>query len=342
MLEEIKKELIEHPEKLRNVLEHFGYCNIVVRPKYIQFGRDSESSKKSIVIKLENNRYLYVNDYPRNINQDMFSYIISQRHVEFKDVLNAVKKELGISDYYEYFNKRGIFGGFYEHVRKKSVCKEKIYDESVLDQYQHICNLRFLQDNISLGAQKKFEIGYDIEAQGITIPIRNPYGQLMGVKERFNYEVPDGEMKYFYAEPCQMSLTLYGYYQNYEYLTGGVILIFEAEKSVLQCYSYGIRNCVALGSGTVSSKQVQLLLELNPHRVIFMHDVGYKYEYIERNIRMVQAYSRFAEIEIGYWDFFDKDYPNKSSPSDLGKERLYYILENEIKMIGDGRDEEEL
>ena len=113
MLEDIKKELINHPEKLRNVLEHFGYCNIVVRPKYIQFGRDEESSKKSIVIKLENNRYLYVHDYPKNIQQDLFTYIINQRHVEFGDVLNVVKSELGITDYYEFFNQRGIFGGFY-------------------------------------------------------------------------------------------------------------------------------------------------------------------------------------------------------------------------------------
>ena len=55
MLEDIKKELLNNPEKLKEVLEHFGYCNIVIRPTYMQFGRDEESSKKSIVIKLENN-----------------------------------------------------------------------------------------------------------------------------------------------------------------------------------------------------------------------------------------------------------------------------------------------
>lgn len=342
MLEDIKKELINNPEKLRNVLEHFGYCNIVIRSKYIQFGRDSESSKKSIVIKLENNRYLYVQDYPRNINQEMFSYIISQKHVEFSDVLGVVKNELGISDYYDYFENRGVFGGFYEKVKKRSSCKEKIYDESVLNRFQKVGNLRFLHDHISLKAQQKFEIGYDVESQGITIPIRNQYGQLMGVKERFNYDVPDGDMKYFYSEPCQMSLTLYGFCQNYEHLTGGIILIFEAEKSVMQCYSYGIRNCVALGSGTISSKQVQILLGLNPQNIIFMHDVGYKFEYIERNIKMIQAYSRFSELEIGYWDFYDKDYPEKSSPSDLGEEKLHYILENEITMIGDDEHEKQI
>ena len=50
MLAEIKKELINHPDKLKEILEHFGYCYVIVRTKYISFGRDQYSSKKSIVI----------------------------------------------------------------------------------------------------------------------------------------------------------------------------------------------------------------------------------------------------------------------------------------------------
>jgi hypothetical protein len=340
MLEDIKKELLNHPDKLKDVLEHFGYCNIVIRSKYIQFGRDEFSSKKSIVIKLENNKFLYVHDYARNIQQDLFSYIMNQRHVEFSVVINEVKHVLGINDYYEFFNQKGIFGGFYERVKKRSVCKHNTYDKSILDSYVNIGNTRFLKDHISLQTQKAFHIGYDIESQGITIPIYDQLGQLMGVKERFNYDVPDGEMKYFYDFPCQASQTLYGYAQNYQYLLGGTIYLYEAEKSVLQCHSYGIRNCVGLGSGTISKKQVQMLLELNPRRIIFMHDYGYKLEYIMRNINLVKNYSRFAEIELGYWDFFGKKYKDKVSPSDLGEYKLKDIMLNEIKMIGDDDDEE--
>ena len=95
MLEDVKKELLNHPDKLKEILEHFGYCNIVIRDRYMQFGRDEVSSKKSIVINLKENRFLYVHDYARNIQADLFSYIISQRHVEFKEVLNEVKHVLG-------------------------------------------------------------------------------------------------------------------------------------------------------------------------------------------------------------------------------------------------------
>lgn len=342
MLADIKKELINHPEKLKDVLEHFGYCNIVIRPKYISFGRDEKSSKKSIVINLENNEYLYTIDYARNIRKDIFSYIVEQRKVEFIDVLNEVRHALGIKDYYDFFDNKGIFGGFYEKIRKRRTNKVNTYDDSILDCYVNCGNTRFLADNISLLSQKFFNIKYDVESQGIVIPIRNQFGQLMGVKERFNYDVPDGEMKYFYAVPCSMSQTLFGYSQNYEFLVDNTIYIFEAEKSCMQCYSYGIRNCVSLGSGSISIQQVKMLLELNPKRIIFLHDVGYGLENIMRNIDMVKNYSRFTEVELGYWSYFGRGYENKVSPSDLGKECLENILQNEITMIRDEDDEDEL
>ena len=85
-----------------------------------------------------------------------------------------------------------------------------------------------------------------------------------------------------------------------------------------------------------------MLLELNPKKIIFLHDSGYGLENIMRNIDMVKNYSRFTEINLGYWNYFGRGYKDKVSPSDLGKERLKYILQNEIKMIGDDSDEDEL
>lgn len=342
MLAEIKKELINHPDKLKEILEHFGYCNVIVRSKYISFGREQYSSKKSIVIKLENNKYLYVHDYARNIQKDLFTYIGEQRRIEFAEVLSVIKSVLHINDYYDFFGSKGIFGGFYERIRKRNFNKVNTYDESLLDRYIQCGNLRFLRDNISLETQNFFNIRYDVESQGIVIPIYNQLGQLMGAKVRCNYDVEDGEMKYYYLIPCAMSQTLYGYSQNYNYLVENVIYIFESEKSVMQCHSYGIRNCVALGSGSISNKQVQMIFELSPKKVIFMHDTGFDLENIERNILMIKSYSRFSEIEVGYWNYFGKGYADKVSPSDLGGKKLKQIMNEEILMIGDEIDEDDL
>ena len=342
MLKEIKKELLDNPEKLKELLEYFNFYNVHIHQSYISFGRAQDTSKKSIVVRLEKNDYLYVTDYARNISKDLFSYISEQRLVDFKDIISVVRNILGVDDFSLFNESRGIFGGFYEKIRKRSEYSVRTYDESILDKYIPLANKRFVDDNISIAAQQFFGIRYDVESQGIVIPIHNQIGELIGAKIRCNYEVQDGEMKYYYLIPCQASQTLYGYSQNYNYLTNNIIYIYEAEKSIMQCFSYGIRNCVALGSGSISRKQVRMLLELNPKKIIFMHDVGYDLENILRNINMVKNYSRFSEVELGYWDFFDRLYDNKVSASDLGKKELLRIMNTEIKMIGDDEDEEEL
>ena len=342
MLKEIKKELLDNPEKLKELLEYFNFYNVHIHQSYISFGRAQDTSKKSIVVRLEKNDYLYVTDYARNISKDLFSYISEQRLVDFKDIIGVVRNILGVDDFGLFNESRGIFGGFYEKIRKRSEYSVRTYDESILDKYIPLANKRFVDDNISIAAQQFFGIRYDVESQGIVIPIHNQIGELIGAKVRCNYEVQDGEMKYYYLIPCQASQTLYGYSQNYNYLTNNIIYIYEAEKSIMQCFSYGIRNCVALGSGSISRKQVRMLLELNPKKIIFMHDVGYDLENILRNINMVKNYSRFSEVELGYWDFFDRLYDNKVSASDLGKKELLRIMNTEIQMIGDDKDEEEL
>ena len=60
------------------------------------------------------------------------------------------------------------------------------------------------------------------------------------------------------------------------------------------------------------------------------------------NNKKKKNYSRFTEVELGYWSYFGRGYENKVSPSDLGKECLENILQNEITMIGDEDDEDEL
>lgn len=341
MLKEIKKELLNQPEKLKEVLEHYNFHNVIIHQSYISFGRSADSSKKSIVIRLTNNDYLYVKDYARNIQKDLFTYIGEQRLSDFSEILSTVKSILNITDYYDFFGDRGIFGGFYERIRKRNISKINTYDESLLDKYKMYGNVRFVKDNISIDAQQFFGIRYDIESQGIVIPIRNQLGQLMGVKVRCNYEVEDGEMKYYYLIPCAMSQTLFGYSQNYNHLVDNTVYILESEKSVMQCYSYGIRNCVALGSGSISNKQVQMLFELNPKKIIFLHDTGFKQEYIDRNISMVENYSRFSEMEIGYWDWENSKYKSdiKNSPTDLGYKIFKDILLNEIKYHKGGLEE---
>ena len=338
MIDYIKSKLLEEPEKIRELLEKFDYHHISIKPSYLSFGRSQDSSAKSITLYLKDNPNIIVKDWAINQAKDIFNYIVSNRSVSFKEVITVAKNILGIEGYvYQESTSRSVFGGFYSNIKNRSKQELQIYDESILDKYDNCGNERFLRDGISLEAQKYFGVGYDIESQSITIPIYDEIGNLVGVKCRRNCDVGEGEQKYWYDVPCQMSSCLYGYCQNYEYLEGAdVIYVVEAEKGCMQAFSYGYKNFVALGSGSISRKQVQLLLQLNPKRIVLLHDFGYCEDSVFRNLKMIQGYSRMKQVELGYWDYFNKDYPNKVSATDMGSNELARILNEEIKYIKEG------
>ena len=334
MLKQIKQELISNPQAIINILQEYDFNKPKLQNNEIRFGYGEGHNSAAIRIKLINNDNLFVTDFVRDIKGDIFSYIIKARKVDFIDVFNSVKTELGIEDCYDFGHKASIFGGFYERISKhNSEIQPKVYAETVLNNFQSCYCTRFLRDRISFEAHDKFDIGYDIETQRITIPIRNVVGEIIGVKGRANWEISDDESKYYYILPCPMSTTLYGYCQNYEHLVQNDILVFEAEKSVLQCYSYGIKNCVSLGSNSLSETQCRLLMELSPKRIILMLDKGLPFDNTFSNANKLQKYLKMSDTTIWWWNWNGSSLPDKSSPSDYGKETLINIINNELEEI---------
>ena len=119
----------------------------------------------------------------------------------------------------------------------------------------------FEDDGIALEVQQEFMIGYDPQTNRITIPIRTPLGDLCGVKGRLFGNADENNPKYLYIEPTAKQKLLYGLYENKDYIKNNSnLIIFEAEKSVLQCASHGVRNCVALGGKSISKTQAELII----------------------------------------------------------------------------------
>ncbi len=332
MIQELKKQLLENPENICSLLEEFEFEHITLKRNEIRFARNREGGQ-NIRIKLENNDYLNVTDYARSEHCDIVSYIIKEKHTDFRTVLTTIKRILHLSDDWRPQNRRLIFGGVYEKITHREDSPPETYDESVLDNYLKIPNERFQRDNISLETQMRFGIGYSVETDRITIPIRDQHGSIIGIKGRRNYETDNvDDPKYLYLVACQMSKTLYGYSENYSNMYGKTVMVFESEKSVLQCASYGYHNAVALGSNSLSEYQAKMLLSLNPSRVIFMLDNDLPLENTKRNIDMLRSVATMRDLQMSYFDWTEcLDLPDKSSPSDEGKEILDNILKENIK-----------
>lgn len=334
MLSEIKEELLKTPNAIVELLEYFDFAHIKPSIREIRFARDNRAGQ-NIRIKLEDNEYLVVNDYSRGVRLDIFSYIVQEKNVTFKEVIQKTKQILNLSDDWHPQQRKSLFAGIYDGIaRQNREIKLRVYDDSILDQYIKHGNLMFLNDGISLAAQKFWDIRFSIMDNRIIIPIRNEYGQLCGAKGRLNGIPEDDEPKYIYPIPVMSSQLLYGYSENYQYLYGNDIIIVESEKSVMQAWDFGVRNIVALGSNNLSEKQTKLLLQLQPKRIIIAMDEGLDFMQTQRNADMIKNFSSIFTPEIWYWDADqDLDISAKCSPTDMGKEKFKEIMQGQLVRI---------
>jgi hypothetical protein len=333
VLNEIKERLIENPDKIIELLEEFGFEHINHRGNEIRFARDGQGGS-NISIRLKNNPYCCVSDWSRGVNTDIISYIIQEKNVTFRDVLQNTKKILGLGNDWRPQQRKSLFGGLYENLTSPNrEVQLKTYDESVLDKYEMVGNLRFLRDGISLDAQRFWGIRFSIEDNAIIIPIYNEFGEIIGAKARINGEPQEGESKYYYPIPVAVSNTLYGYAANYQYLYGAdTVYVGESEKFCQQLYTMGIRNCVSMGSHTLSEKQAKLLLQLSPKSITFMLDDGLDLIETKRNVDMIKSVSSMMQVEMYYFDHTEcLELGPKDSPSDHGIVVWDEIVKNYIK-----------
>lgn len=335
MIQEIKEQLINNPENIVTLLEEFNFEHISLRSNEIRFARSCDGGP-NIRIRLTDNEFVNVSDYARGVHTDIFRYIIEEKNVTFRDVILAAKRILGLDDYWRPARKRSLFGGIYQNIGKSNIdTKLKTYDEDVLKKYECCCNKRFLRDGISLDAQRFFNTRFSIEDNAIIIPIYDEHGDLVGAKARVNDDITEGENKYYYPIAVASSKVLYGYVENYSYLYGAdTIYIGESEKFCMQLYTMGVRNCVSIGSHTLSEKQAKLLLQLAPKSITFMFDEGLDLMETKRNADVILSISSMFKPDIKFFDYRDCDLVGeKDSPSDRGRSAWDKIIENHIKDI---------
>ena len=344
MLEEVKAKLLENPEYIQHILETFGFDKVRIRNNEIRCAFESGMNPTAVVIRLKDNENLFVKDYERNVSYDLITYIVKEKGIKFKEVLNIIMQETGIKSLYNYKRRVGLFGGLYDGIKKQNgEVDVKTYPEEILSQYKDTPNLRWLRDGISFATQRKWNVGYCTESQRITLPIRTPTGEICAIKGRANFELSEFEPKYLYLKQGPMSQTLFGYSENYDTLYEGDILVFESEKSVMVLDSWGYHNAVALGSNSLSTVQAKLLMSLNPKSITFMLDNSLPLENTKRNAEILREFCKMRTLDIRFWNWENNlDLDEKAAPCDEGRSVFEYILANEIEDVSSLEDVDEL
>lgn len=345
------KEYIITNDKIEYILEELGCKGIKHHDnkRYYTGGFPNSDGNKSFAIFSDN---LYIDSYTRNIadeygNTDIISMVMFIKDMYFYKALKWLGDILGL-DYYkdeDYELPLSIQWSNLLHDMNEELDVSEIdnnnltpIDEQILKTYYSGGNDLFLQDGISLNTQGEFEIGFDLDSERITIPIRDELGTLVGVKGRLFIREGRGE-KYIYLEKCSKSKILYGLYKTMGYIKeAGICIVVESEKSVLALWGQGVKNVVAIGGHTLSKTQVEKITRLGVSEVVLCYDFDVarnsknklnKKEYLNEARKFMEQIKVSAMVDVD--GTFLKE---KESPVD--RFDVYEKLYNERKVLQDG------
>ena len=341
---DILEKLSENIDAIQHLLEEYGYDNFKVNTREIRFARGCGSGL-NISIRLENNPACIVKDFVTNECNNIINFIMVQRNVGFREVLQSIKKLLNLDNSWRPQQKHKLFNGIYENVGRNVEHIPKAYGEDILNQYKHQGNLLWLHDGISLEVQREFSICFDVINNSIIIPWRNQFGEIIAIKNRVNGLPEDGMSKYYYSVGGAVSTSLYGYSENFSYIQNTDLFIGESEKQVLQLATKGYRNAISLGSNSLSRQQAALILSLNPKRIIWLMDEGLPKENTLKNAQTIKEYCTMRTVEQYWWNWEDSlsvASGSKMSPGDCPKDVFEDILKYELEKIDEELTEDEI
>ncbi len=222
-------------------------------------------------------------------------------------------------------------------------------NKNILKGYYPFYYQGWLEEHITIDTMKKFNILFNVKDYRIVIPHYNIKGELIGIRRRnlTNTDLLKGkympEVINGVTYSHSLGGNLYGLNNTLQYIIESkTIILFEAEKSVLQLDSYNLGlGGVALCGSSLTGGQFEILVDLiNEHdikEVVVALDkefieVGDKLEeFYQRKIRLniIEKLLPYVDVSV-IWDV-DNLLDYKNSPTDKGSEIFKKLLTERVK-----------
>lgn len=279
----------------------------------------------------------------KNINlrfDECIKYVASltNKNIHISSILSTIHRD-DIIDDWEWIKN-------YRRVEKPQVLLPSI-DSKVMNVFHEIYHQSWIDDNISIETMVKYGIKFYIKDDKIVIPHYDINGNLVGIRGRALREddieagkkyMPLMVEKILYNHP--LGLNLYGLNHTKEAIKRiKKIIIFEAEKSVMQCETYFGEDCFAVASCGMSITPFQrsIILSQEPKEIFIARDKQFTnpnspeaYEFAKMLLKQAYPFTPYAQTYI-LWD--DEGLlPYKASPSDMGKDILLTLMKRKYEI----------
>ena len=229
----LTEHLSNNRDDILKVLESLDYQNITYNSSHneYRFAREYGRNPSSVRLSVDTLSFIC---FSTNERGNLYSLVMNKKSLNFPKALEYIADLLGLEK--NSFNKavKVPFGGFYKKLIREIQEPEmsmKTYDESILEEYLGKFNTMFFNDGISYKTQEKFNVGYDIWTNRITVPEYTFDGKVCGIMGRSIDSNCAKEERWLPIIPCSRSLTLYGFHTNYECIQRkNLCVIGESEK----------------------------------------------------------------------------------------------------------------
>lgn len=329
-IKELKQNILNDENNIKIILETIGCHRIIKHNSEFRCAKNiNDTNATRVSVKINENITSKIYDLIP-IKGDIFTLIMELKKcslsIAIKISCNALNIKYYSNNKIEKKSKKA-FGGFYTNIKKenKNNVQLKTYEDNILEQYINLGSIKFKQEGIDYDIQTEFDIMYDSETNRILVPWRDFFGYIIGIMGRYNasaeYCDKNDISKWLPLKDLSFpkSYYLYGLYQNYKYiLQKGIVYVFESEKSVLQTASFGVRNCVAIGSHDISPIQKRILLSLGVDIITCM-DEDIPDEFNAEQCKKMKSESSLIGKKVGFV-MNDGILNYKESPSDRGLE----------------------
>ncbi|MCR4362084.1 hypothetical protein JDW21_19120 [Bacillus subtilis] len=351
-LQDIKKRLLEEDkvEEIYHAMgcEYISYSGGRIEAQLPQ--RYHSNNKRAVQTKLNQWMTSAIRNKPDFKGSDTFrpdifslvSYIVHDKRGEEEirhDLHNAKKficESLGWTEYLkgkDYKTKKDYVAPLKAILKDKQRVKEvkpnPILPEEVLDEFyfygKPLPYKGWIEEGISYNTQIMYGIGFDLESKRITIPMRNRFGQLVGVKGRIMKD-EDDDRKYLYLYRYLNRLEWFNFHYAHPYiLTEKKVFIFEAEKSCMKAFDNGVYNTLAIGASEISPEQVQMIKQIGLDiEIILCYDKGISLDEIRKNAEIFNGRKVYAMYDV------DDLLTDKNSPIDQGIETWNKLLRDYV------------
>lgn len=204
-----------------------------------------------------------------------------------------------------------------------------IPEETMMQYYPFDAPLPYqgwVNEGISYDTQVHYGVGFDLETKRVVFPLRNRFGQLVGVKGRIMKDEDDPDRKYLYLYRCNNRYEWFNFYHAQPHIIKHKkVYIFESEKSSMMAYGWDIHNTVAIGSSDISGEQADMIKQLGLDvEVVLCYDKDKSPAEIREQAKM------FAGRKV--YGMFDTDnlLGDKDAPVDKGYDVWEQLLENNV------------